>query len=263
MSQISRRNHLGWMSILGAIPFNEIFAGQSVPTVAAASDLQYVLPKILLIFKRDTGNTVNVIFGSSGVLCTQILQGAPFHLFMAADEFYVNRIELAGKASLKSVEYASGQLVLFVSKSASINPDERLKDLHKACIDGRLKKFSIANPRHAPYGVRAKEVLEKTGLFEVVKNRLVVAENVSQAAQYVSSRSAQAGLIAHSIAISPLIASEGKFSLVSTELYSPLIQKMVLIKNAPDVVRHLFEYIQTPAVKMMLSEYGFSTSPTT
>jgi molybdate transport system substrate-binding protein len=150
--------------------------------------------------------------------------------------------------------------VIYVPVNSSMKPDGTLRDLEIALFDGRLKRLAIANPQHAPYGARAQDVLERVGLWGKIADKLIFSENIAQAAQYVAMGNAQAGLIAHSVAISPQVSSQGKYALISTDWHKPLIQKMVLINDSPGLIHRFFDYIQMPESRSVFLKHGFSAS---
>ena len=228
-----------------------------LPNVAAASDLQFALPEVANEFTRQTGKTVKLSFGSSGNYRRQIAEGAPFELFLSADEAYVYALAMEGKTVDDGALYAIGRLVLFAPKSSLLKIDNELKDLAAAVQDGRLKKFSIANPEHAPYGRAAQQALTRAGLWEKIRPHLVLGENISQAAQFATSGSTQGGIFAYAQAISPAISSRGEFVLIPADWHQPLRQRMVLTKNAGKTAQHFYLYLQTPAAREIFKRYGF------
>lgn len=231
------------------------------PAIAAAADLQYALTEIAAGFQRDTGRTVKLSFGSSGNFARQILAGAPFELFLSADEEYVERIAQAGRADDRGALYAEGRLVLLVPPGSAVKADAELRDLVAAARDGRLKRLAIANPAHAPYGKRAQEVLTHLGLWPAVQSRLVLGENISQAAQFALSASVEAGLIALSLVRSPKLLGRGSYTAVPAAWHSPLRQRMVLIKGAGETARRFYLYMMTPSARAILERYGFVLPP--
>lgn len=230
---------------------------QTLPTVAAASDLKFAIEEVAARFEKDTGNKLRLIFGSSGNFKTQILQGAPFHLFMSADENFVYELADAGKTEDRGRAYAVGRIGIMVPPGSPLKPDGELKDLAAALKDGRVQKFAIANPDHAPYGARAKEALQHVGVWESIQPKLVLGENISQAAQFAVSGSTQGGIIALSLALAPAVAKTGSFQLIPQAWHQPLKQRMVLVKGAPPVAKAFYEYISTPAVQEIMVRYGF------
>lgn len=227
-------------------------------TVAAASDLKFAVEEIAGQFERETGNRLRLVFGSSGNFHAQILQGAPFHLFMSADEEFVVRLAKAGRTVDDGRIYALGRLVIMVPHGSPLAADGQLRDLAAALKDGRLRKLAIANPEHAPYGMRAREVLQRAGLWEAMQGKLVLGENVSQAAQFATSGSAQGGLIALSLAQAPALAALGRFALVPERWHRPLVQRMVLIRGAPASARAFYAYLDGATARAVMARHGFA-----
>jgi molybdate transport system substrate-binding protein len=229
-----------------------------VPTLAAASDLKFAIEEVAARFEKDTGHPLRLVFGSSGNIKTQLLQGAPFHLFMSADESFVYQLADAGKTEDRGRAYAIGRIGIMVPPGSPLKVDGQLKDLAAALKDGRLQKFAIANPEHAPYGARAKEALQHAGLWDAIQGKLVLGENISQAAQFATSGSAQGGVIAYSLALAPAMKNLGSFALIPESWHLPLKQRMVLIKGAPPAARAFYEYLSTPGAQEIMVRYGFA-----
>lgn len=229
----------------------------ATPTVAAASDLKFAIEELAAAFEQQGGARIRVVLGASGALLTQILQGAPFHLFMSADEDFVFRLADAGRTPDRGQRYALGRLALLVPEGSPLRPDGELRDLAAALRDGRLNRFSIANPAHAPYGRRAREALQHAGLWDAIQPHLVLGENVSQAAQFALSGATQGGLVAHSLAMAPTFARSSRFGLVPAAWHQPLAQRMVLLNDAPDAMRDFHRYLGTPAARAVLARHGF------
>lgn len=234
-----------------------------IPAVAAAADLAFALPEIAAAFKRDTGREVKLSFGSSGNFARQIGEGAPFELFLSADERYVEQLRSQGRGEGAGALYGVGRIVLFVPRGSPITTDPELRGLATAAGDGRLRKLAIANPEHAPYGRAAREALESAGLWGRVKDRLVLGENASQAAQFASTGGAQAGIIPLSLALAPSVAGRGSHALIPDTMHRRLLQRMVLIKGAGETARAFHDYLQQPAARAVLERYGFTLPPET
>lgn len=226
-------------------------------TVAAASDLKFAVEEIAAQFTADTGQPIKLTFGSSGNFARQIEQGAPFQLFMSADEDLVYRLADAGKTVDRGVLYAIGRVVLFAPTGSTLQVDADFKDLAAALKDGRLKRFSIANPDHAPYGKRAEEALRHAGLWDGIKPKLVLGENVSQAAQFASSGDAQGGIFAYSLALAPQVAALGRYVLIPEAWHQPLRQRMALLPSADAGTRAFYAYLQQPKARAVMRKYGF------
>lgn len=252
---VSRRSALFG---LGAAVLAWPAQAQPMATVAAASDLKFALEELAAQFERSTRQRLRLVFGSSGNFKTQILQGAPFHLYLSADEKYVFELADAGRTEDRGRAHAVGRIGLLVPHGSPLQADGELKDLAAALKDGRLKRLAIANPEHAPYGARAREALQHQGLWDALQGKLVVGENVSQAAQFATSGSAQGGIVAQSIALAPTVAQRGRFALIPDAWHQPLKQRMVLVKGAPPAARAFYEYLSTPAAQAIMVRYGFA-----
>ena len=227
------------------------------PVVAAAADLKFALDDIAARFKTDTGQEVKLTYGSSGNFTRQLLEGAPFEIFLSADESYIFQLADAGKTIDRGVLYAEGRIVLFAPKGSPVKADAGFADLRAALADGRLQKFAIANPEHAPYGRAAQQALKHAGLWDAIQPKLVLGENVAQTAQFASSGSTQGGIFAYSLALSPAIGALGDYVLVPAEWHDPLKQRTVLMKDAGDGAKAFYAYIQAPAARTLFRKYGF------
>lgn len=243
--------------VLALLPGTLAFAAQTPPVVAAASNLTDALNEIALRFALETGKQVRLSFGSSTNLARQIRQGAPFQLFFSADEEQALALARDGYAQDNGRVYADGRLVLFVPKGSPIKADPALRDLAAAVRDGRLRRLAIANPEHAPYGQRAQDVLIHAGLWPLLKDKLVLGENIGQAAQFTLSGSVEAGIIALSLARSPRLAGHGNYAVIPSSWHRPLRQRMVLTPGAGDTARQFYLYIKNPAARAILERYGF------
>jgi molybdate transport system substrate-binding protein len=232
-------------------------AGQEI-VVAAAADMSAALPQLVATYTKKTGQVVKLSFGSSGNLTNQIRNGAPFDLFFSADEQYPQQLITEGLASRDTLyRYAIGRLVLWV-------PGDSPLDLSKlgmqALVDPSVKKISIANPATAPYGRAAEAALRHFGIYDQVSGRLVLGENVSQAAQFVESGNAQAGLIALSHALAPALKEKGRYWTVPLDAYPTLNQAAVVISKSKqqDAAGKFLEFLRSPEASSLLTSYGFS-----
>jgi molybdate transport system substrate-binding protein len=247
-----------WVAWLAAaVVWGSTPAWAQAPAVAAAADLTFALEEIAARFRTDTGREVRLVFGSSGNLFRQIHQGAPFELFLSADEAFVLRLADAGLTVDRGALYAVGRLALWVPHGSPLKADGSLRDLAAALEDGRLRTLAIANPEHAPYGRRAEEALRRAGVWERVRARLVLGENVSQAARFAMSGDAQGALIAYSLALAPPVARWGTFGLVPEGWHAPLRQRMALLHGAGAAAREFFRYLQGDAAREVMRRYGF------
>jgi molybdate transport system substrate-binding protein len=234
-----------------------IARAEDPPVIAAASDLQFALEEIATRFTADTGQTVTLAFGSTGNLSRQIREGAPFQMFLAADESFVLDLAAEGLTRDTGRLYAVGRLALIVPKGSPLAADGTLADLRRALAAGTVTRFAIANPDHAPYGQRAREALQHAGLWDALQPHLVLGENVAQAAQFAVSGNAEGGIIAHSLALAPELADLGDFALIPPDWHSPLRQRMVLLPDAGPQAERFFAYLSTPPALDILARYGF------
>jgi len=232
-------------------------SGQEI-TVGAAADMSAALPQLVDAYTKKTAQAVKLSFGASGNLTNQIRNGAPFDLFFSADEQYPQQLIAEGLASKDTLyRYAIGRLVLWV-------PNDSPLDLSKlgiqALLDPSVKKISIANPATAPYGRAAEAALRHFGIYDRVSGRLVVGENISQAAQFVESGNAQAGLLALSRALAPAMKNKGRYWTVPLDAYPTLNQAAVVLSKSKqqDAARRFLEFLRSPEASSLLTSYGFS-----
>ncbi|MEX6502241.1 molybdate ABC transporter substrate-binding protein [Pseudomonas zhanjiangensis] len=228
------------------------------PVVAAAANMQFALEQIASRFQADTGQSVKLVFGSSGNFYRQIRAGAPFELFLSADEAFVERLAASGKTADGGALYAMGRIVLAVPHGSPLKADAALEGLRQALAAGQIQRFAIANPEHAPYGQLAEQALRHAGLWQALQGKLVLGENVAQAAQFATSGNAQGGIIAYSLALAPDVARRAEFVLIPEHWHQPLRQRMVLLEGAGATSRAFYRYLQAPAARAILRQYGFS-----
>jgi molybdate transport system substrate-binding protein len=234
-----------------------IFATAQEIVVAAAADLNAALPPIVESYTKRTSQAVTLSFGSSGNLTTQIQNGAPFDIFLSADEEYPRQLIAEGFADKDTLyRYAIGRLALWVP---SDSPLDLSKLGMKALLDPSVKKIAIANPSHAPYGRAAEAALKHFAIYDQVATKLVLGENVSQAAQFVESSNAQAGLIALSHALAPTMKDKGRYWIVPRDSYPALNQAAVILSRSKrkDAARRFLKFLRTPEATSLLTSYGF------
>jgi len=244
------------LCVSAAIPF--FSAAQQIQlNIAAASDLKFALTDLAAAYEKQSGVKLSLTFGSSGNFFAQIQNGAPFDLFFSADSDYPRKLNEAGLVLPNSADsYAVGKLVLWSPAKSRLDPE---KSGWQSLLDPAVQKIAIANPDHAPYGRAAIEALKNSGLYERIKTKLVFGENISQAAQFVQSGSAQIGILAASVTSSPAFVS-GHFWQIPQSHYTPLLQSFVALKNSPHKVAALafLAYIKSPAAQAIFEKYGFA-----
>jgi molybdate transport system substrate-binding protein len=233
---------------------------QQTLTVAAASDLQAVLPAIAAQFEKDTGHNVTLTFGSSGNFFAQIQNGAPFDVFLSADIDYPRRLERAGLAERGSLyEYATGRIVLWTRNDSGIDVTRGLS----VVADAKVRRIALANPAHAPYGRAAVAAFRHEGLYERVRAKFVLGENISQAAQFVQSGNAEVGILALSLAFAPALANVGTYVEIPASLHPPIEQAAVVVAASPRkaLARQFVDALKQPASVRILQSYGFAVPP--
>jgi molybdate transport system substrate-binding protein len=232
-------------------------ARQPEVRVAAAADLQFAMDDLAAQFEKRTGNQLQITYGSSGNFFSQIQNGAPFDLFFSADMEYPRKLEAAGLVEPGTLdEFAVGRIVIWTPADAGLRVTERGWE---TLLDARVQKIAIANPEHAPYGRAAVSALRKAGVYEQVRAKLVYGENISQAAQFVQSGNAQAGIVALSLALS-VAMRDGQRWLIPAELYPSIEQGAILLKAAKnkDAARAFLEFVKSAAGRATLEKYGFA-----
>jgi molybdate transport system substrate-binding protein len=246
---------LSWKLALLVLCSSMVASSQEI-TVAAAADLQFVFKEVAGRFEKQTGTSVRMSFGSSGNFFSQIQNGAPFDLFFSADTEYPGKLEAGGLTEPGTLyQYARGKIVLWVPNESGVDVSHGLA----ALSDSRVKKVAIANPAHAPYGRAAVAALKTAGIYEKISEKLVFGENISQAANFVASGNADAGIIALSLAISPTMKSKGRYTLIPVESYPPLNQAGVVVKASQkkEAAKCFMEFLKSPEIVELMQQYGF------
>lgn len=243
--------------VLLAALFAGSYARAQAVNVAAAADLKFAMAELAAQFEKASGAKLDVTYGSSGNFLTQIENGAPFDLFFSADSEYPKKLEAAGLAEPGTLrEYAVGRIVIWTPSNNEINA---AIDGWKCLLDQRVKKIAIANPEHAPYGRAVVAAIKKAGIYEQVKDKLVYGENISQAAEFVQSGNAQAGIVALSLALSPAMKNGNRWE-IPADSYPPIKQAVILLKASKnkDASRRFLEFVGGPQGREILQRLGFS-----
>jgi len=224
-------------------------------TIAAAANAQFAMDTLADLFEQETGIPTNIITGSSGKLTAQILQGAPYDVFLSADMKYPEQIYKSGKALKAPVVYAHGSLILWTLKD-DIQPDIGI------LTSDKINRIAIANPKTAPYGVASVEFLKKSNLYEKVKDKLIFGESISQVNQFITSRSADIGFSAESVVLSSGLPDTGQWVKLDITKYNPLRQGVVIInrENGKTIeAEEFFSFLLSGQAKNILSEFGYMT----
>ena len=225
-------------------------------TIAAASDLNFAFREIATEYENTTGNYVRLTLGSSGNFFAQIQNGAPFDLYFSADIAYPRNLEEAGLTVPGSLyQYAVGRIVLWTGHESRIDVTKGFEALREPTI----RKIAIANPKHAPYGRAAVAAMEYFKVYDQVKDRLILGENISQAAQFIESGACDVGIIALSLAVAPAMKSKGTYWEVPADAHLPLEQGAVILKSSKnqEAARQFLEFIKGPNGQEIMKRYGF------
>ncbi len=246
----------GWLLVWMAVSVSLCANAQQNGSlkIAAAADLQPVLPALIQQFEQQSHKKVEASYASSATLATQILNGGPFGLFLSADLSFPQKVASAGLAdSAEPIAYARGTLVLWARKDSPVQPLS-IDSLRSPA----LRTIAVANAEHAPYGRAAKAALENLGLANRLKDKLVVAENIAQTAQYADSGNADAGLISLTSALTPRLSADGKYVVMPENSYPPLLQGAVVIKQAPaaDEAHQFLAFLLSPPIRKELAGLG-------
>jgi molybdate transport system substrate-binding protein len=242
--------------ILPAVVFLAHLCVAQEITVASAADLQFAMQDIAARFQKESGKTVAVTYGSSGNFFQQIQNGAPFDMFFSANLDYARKLETAGLTEPGSFyEYAKGKIVIWVPQESKLDLSSGLA----ALLNPAVHKIAVANPQHAPYGQAAVAALQKENIYDKVKDKLVLGENISQTATFVISGSADVGIVALSLALSPTMKDKGRYVEIPADEYPPIEQACVILRSSQNnaVANQFLTFIKTSAIGEVLKSYGF------
>ncbi len=226
-------------------------------TVAAAADLQSVMQEVGTRFQQESGKTVKVTYGSSGNFTQQLQNGAPFDMFFSANLDYPRQLEAAGLTEPGTLyQYATGKIVVWVANGSTLDVSSGLRVL----LDPSIKKIAIANPQHAPYGKAAVAAMQKENVYDQVKDKFVLGENISQTASFVASGSADVGIVALSLALSPNMKERGRYSEVPAGDYPPIQQACIVMRSSKNksVAEQFQKFIQSPSIRDLFEKFGFA-----
>ncbi|RJG06958.1 molybdate ABC transporter substrate-binding protein [Noviherbaspirillum cavernae] len=225
-------------------------------TVAVAANVQYAFDDLQAEFKKETGHDIKPIYNSSGKFAAQILNGAPFDVFLSADMEYPDTLYKKGATATAPKIYAYGTLVLW-----SMN-DIDLSNWQGTLADPAVKKIAIANPKTAPYGRETFKALAYYKLDETLKPKIVLGESIAQTNQYIHSRAADAGFTAKSVVLSPEMKGQGKWIDVPKEAYQPIAQGAVILKHGqatnPKLSQQFHDFLHSAKARAIFERYGYA-----
>lgn len=221
--------------------------------IAVAANMQYAIKELTAAFEDSSGIACNVSVSSSGNLTNQIKNGAPYEVFLSADMSYPEELYKTGFAIEAPKPYAFGKLVLWTTGNEAPSIDMLTED--------RIKHIAIGNPRLAPYGVAAKEVLKHYNLYDKLEEKFVFGESITQVNLFVNSGAAEVGFTALAVVMSPDLNDQGHWTAVSDSLYSPIGQGVVLIRQKGSIsekAQLFYDFLFSQTSKDILSSYGYS-----
>jgi molybdate transport system substrate-binding protein len=230
-------------------------------TVAAASNLQAAFPELASRFERSAGVKVNVSFGSSGNFVAQIRNGAPFDVFVSADVEYPEQLVKSGHADAASLyQYATGRIVLWTRNGSGVDVQRGLSVLQ----DAKIRRVAIANPQHAPYGRAAVAALKSAKVYDAIRGKLVLGENISQTAQLVDSGNADVGILALSLAVGPPLNGNGTYAEIPASAHPPIDQAAVILSASrhKETARRFLAFLEQPDTIRLLERFGFAAPRT-
>ncbi len=225
-------------------------------TVAAAADLTFAFKDVAAKFQAQTGDAMKLSFGSSGNFFSQIQNGAPYDLFFSADISYAKKLEAAGLIEPGTLyEYAIGKIVLWVPSASKLEVSKGLEVL----TDPAIHKIAMANPEHAPYGRAARAAMQKEGVYDQIKGKIVLGENISQTAQFVQSGNAEIGIIALSLALAPTMKDKGRYFEIPADYYPAIEQAAVVLKSSKkkELAKKFIAFLRQPDMIELMQRYGF------
>ena len=252
-----RRRIWLWVTIMLVVGWGSSVVRAGELTIAAASDLNFAMKELVTEYEKTSGHHVKLSLGSSGNFYSQIQNGAPFDLYFSADIGYPRKLEEAGLTVPGSLyRYAVGRIVLWAGASSRLDVSKGFDVLREPGI----RKIAIANPKHAPYGRAAVAAMESFKVYESVKDKLILGENISQAAQFIESGACEIGVIALSLAVAPAMNGKGVYWEIPVDTYPPLEQGAVILKQSksPEAARRFLEFLQGSQGQDIMGRYGFT-----
>jgi molybdate transport system substrate-binding protein len=229
------------------------------PVIAVAANLTAPMTEILKEFEQEKGANFRVTYGSSGNLARQIVQGAPYELFISASAGYIEFLFKQGVISNNGWEFASGPIGIFVPEDSRLYKGANLKSVVTALRYKAYRKIALANPEHAPYGVAAMQALQSAGIWALEQTRTLLAEDVTQVVPFILSGNADLAIIPYSFMKTNQLKGKGKFIAIPSAWYEPVTQYVVLLENASEVTREFDRFLASDQVRNILEDYGYAT----
>ena len=233
-------------------------AEADIPLVAVAANFSPALAGIIKEFTARTGKEIRTSTAATGTLVMQIEQGAPFQIFLSADEKHISYLHDQGLTKDNGRVYAIGILVLYLPHTTRLKITNDNAGILKQFYGRKDLRIAIANPELAPYGVAAKQVLQRFGQWHMVQDRVVLGENVGQAAQFALSGAVDAALLPYALALDPGMQASGQFLVIAADWHAPVRQSMVLLKNAGKIAAEFYAYLQSETARHIIRQYGYA-----
>lgn len=232
-----------------------ISMGTSAETlrVAAAANLRFVLPELISEYEQSSQHKINVTYGASGNLATQIIHGAPYDVFFSANPLFIDILMQRKKHRGQRINYAHSEIVLFANKHSSIKLDNRLQGLKQAIEHNQLEKFAIANPKHAPYGKLAKNLLVEADIWQTIQPQLLLAESASQTLQFALTSNVDAAILPYPYMTHEKIKQQGRY----IKLPGELSQQLIITKDASLLAEPFIKFITSKTASKIFIKHGY------
>ena len=228
------------------------------PVIAVAANMTYAMTELIEQFQAQTGGRIRVSYGSSGNFTRQLLQGAPYELFLSADKKYAEQLKRKTDIIETDCVYVLGRIAFFTPNDSSLSQNTELSAIIHALQFGQYRRMVIANPEHAPYGIAARQALQQAGIWAVQRKRLLLADNAAQAAQFSIAGGIDAGIIPYSLAAVPALAGQGRFFLVPESWHKPIEQHLLLMRRAGETAKGFYQYLLSEKSEIILEKYAYS-----
>lgn len=227
------------------------------PIIAVAANMSNVMSEIIDQYQSQTEQAIRVSYGSSGNFTRQLIQGAPYELFLTADKKYADVLNESGNIINKSNPYVLGRIAFFVPVNSSIEKSENLAQVVDALQFTQYRRIAIANPEHAPYGVAAQQALQQAGIWTILRKRLLLAENAAQAAQFALAGGIDLAVIPYSFMQEDNISRQGTFFLIPASWHEPIRQYLLLTREAGPAAKKFYHYLYSNETARLLKNYGY------
>lgn len=241
--------------------YSSLATAAQPPLVAAASNMTRALSEIAGRFEKQSGIKVKLSFGSSGNFARQILQGAPYQIFLAADKKYVDKLTAGGHKVLRNEKFARGSIGFFIPKGSVLSGKTSLEGVVNAIEFDEYKRMVYANPEYAPYGAAAQQALQSAGVWDIDKSKLLLGENAAQAMQFTLAGGVDVGIIPASYAVLPNVKDKGRFIPIPEQWHKPIQQYLALLSDSNPAGVRFYNYLLSADPLTVLTKYGYTGNP--